>query len=76
MKKILCIFVLILIYFFVKRRIASKKSDKRINLISEIFSGIKIIKMYCWEEPFDKIVEVLRKYKKIGIFLFGLEYLS
>nr|UOU03343.1 ATP-binding cassette subfamily C4-4-2 [Brachionus rubens] len=51
------------------RRKVSQKCDKRIGLISEIFNGIKIIKMYCWEEPFKKMVELLRademKYQKL-----------
>ena len=42
------------------RRITSKKCDKRIDLLYEIFNGIKIIKMYCWEELFKKLVERLR----------------
>nr|QNH67887.1 ATP-binding cassette transporter subfamily C member 4 X4 [Brachionus rotundiformis] len=50
------------------RRVTAKKCDKRINFINEVFNGIKIIKMYCWEEPFRKIVEFLRgkemKYQK------------
>nr|APD26522.1 ATP-binding cassette transporter subfamily C member 4 X4 protein [Brachionus koreanus] len=50
------------------RRITAKKCDRRINFVNEIFNGIKIIKMYCWEEPFRKIVEMLRgiemKYQK------------
>lgn len=49
--------------FKISRRIASKKTDKRINFLNEIFSGIKIIKMYVWEQPFKKIVETLRKYE-------------
>jgi ATP-binding cassette subfamily C (CFTR/MRP) protein 4 len=43
------------------RRITSKKCDRRINLINEIFNGIKIIKMYCWENPFKKLIEHLRR---------------
>ena len=43
------------------RRITSKKCDKRIDFLNEVFNGIKVIKMYCWEEPFKKIVERLRK---------------
>ncbi|RMZ95933.1 putative multidrug resistance-associated lethal -like protein, partial [Brachionus plicatilis] len=50
------------------RRITAKKCDRRINFVNEIFNGIKIIKMYCWEEPFRKAVELLRgkemKYQK------------
>ena len=44
-----------------KRRTTSKKSDKRINLLNEIFHGIKIIKMYCWENSFELMIEKLRK---------------
>jgi ATP-binding cassette subfamily C (CFTR/MRP) protein 4 len=43
------------------RRTTSRNCDKRINLLNEVLSGIKIIKMYCWEEPFKKMVESLRK---------------
>jgi ATP-binding cassette subfamily C (CFTR/MRP) protein 4 len=43
------------------RRTTSAKCDKRINLLNEILNGIKIIKMYCWEEPFKKTVEHLRR---------------
>ncbi|CAF0703154.1 unnamed protein product [Brachionus calyciflorus] len=45
------------------RRITAKKCDKRINFLNEVFNGIKIIKMYCWEEPFKKMVEKLRGYE-------------
>ena len=45
------------------RLIALGKSDKRIDFLGEIFSGIKIIKMYCWERSFSVIVDALRKYK-------------
>ena len=40
---------------------AAKVADKRIQLTSEILNGIKIVKMYCWEEPFKKIIDKLRK---------------
>jgi ATP-binding cassette subfamily C (CFTR/MRP) protein 4 len=43
------------------RRTTSDKCDERINLLNEILNGIKIIKMYCWEEPFKRMVENLRK---------------
>jgi hypothetical protein len=44
-----------------KRRIAAKKCDRRIGLLSEVLNGIKIIKMYCWETPFKQIIENIRK---------------
>jgi ATP-binding cassette subfamily C (CFTR/MRP) protein 4 len=54
------------------RRITSRKCDKRINLLTEIFNGIKVVKMYCWETPFKKIIDELRKrellYQKLLYF--------
>ena len=40
---------------------ASKVTDERIKLTSEILNGIKIVKMFCWEEPFKNLIEKLRK---------------
>ena len=39
---------------------AAKIADERIKLTSEIFNGIKIVKMFCWEQPFMKLIENLR----------------
>ncbi|XP_050504204.1 ATP-binding cassette subfamily C member 4 [Diabrotica virgifera virgifera] len=39
------------------------KTDKRVKLMSEITSGIQVIKMYAWEKPFEKVVELSRKYE-------------
>lgn len=36
-------------------------TDSRVKLMSEITSGIQVIKMYAWERPFEKIVELARK---------------
>jgi ATP-binding cassette subfamily C (CFTR/MRP) protein 4 len=30
--------------------------------MNEIVSGIQVIKMYAWEKPFAKLVEVARRY--------------
>ena len=30
-------------------------------MLEELFNGIKIIKMYCWEEPYSRMVELMRK---------------
>ncbi|CAH1105114.1 unnamed protein product [Psylliodes chrysocephalus] len=39
----------------------SKKSDSRVKLMNEIISGIQVIKMYAWEKPFEKIVQLARE---------------
>lgn len=48
--------------FYLKTRTkVAKITDERINLISEILNGIKIIKMNCWEAPFKTLIERIRK---------------
>ncbi|XP_023209485.1 multidrug resistance-associated protein 1-like [Centruroides sculpturatus] len=37
-----------------------KDKDKRINLMNEILTGIKILKLYAWEESFQKSVMDIR----------------
>uniref|UniRef100_A0A0U9HSH2 Putative ABCC protein n=1 Tax=Chrysomela populi TaxID=154003 RepID=A0A0U9HSH2_CHRPP len=37
------------------------RTDHRVKLMSEITSGIQVIKMYAWEKPFEKVVELARK---------------
>lgn len=36
-------------------------TDNRVKLMSEITTGIQVIKMYAWERPFEIIVEHARK---------------
>ncbi|KAG9510799.1 Multidrug resistance-associated protein 1 [Fragariocoptes setiger] len=37
-----------------------KSKDKRIKLLSEVFNGIKILKLHAWEEDFGRRVEAIR----------------
>ena len=47
---------------FAKLRVETAgKTDKRIRLMSEIVNGMKVIKMYCWEKPFSKLVHESRQ---------------
>ncbi|XP_072936018.1 ATP-binding cassette sub-family C member 4-like [Epargyreus clarus] len=47
----------------VLRRSTAKRTDKRIKLMSEIISGIQVIKMYAWEKPFQLVVRATRGFE-------------
>ena len=38
-----------------------KEKDKRIKLMSEILNGIKVLKLYAWEESFSNIIGRIRQ---------------
>ena len=38
------------------------KTDNRARLMNDIISGIKVIKMYCWENAFEKLIQEARQY--------------
>lgn len=43
------------------RQAAAILTDKRIALMSEIITGIKVIKMYAWEKPFANLLNNARR---------------
>ena len=47
--------------WFEKLRIsASKSTDARVNVMSEILGGMRVLKMYAWERPFVGVINKLR----------------
>ncbi|CAD6227313.1 GSCOCT00011969001.2-RA-CDS [Cotesia congregata] len=42
------------------RKVTAKLTDRRVQLMSELISGIQVVKMYAWEKPFNKIVAMIR----------------
>ena len=36
------------------------RADKRVKLVNELITGIRIVKFYAWEKPFKKMIENVR----------------
>ncbi|CAG2103694.1 unnamed protein product, partial [Medioppia subpectinata] len=43
------------------RQKTAKLTDSRIRLMQEIIAGMRVIKMYAWEQPFAQLVAIARK---------------
>jgi hypothetical protein len=43
------------------RKKRAEETDKRITLTSNTLSGIKVIKMNCWETYFEHLIQAVRK---------------
>ena len=41
---------------------AAKVTDRRVKVMNEIISGIRVIKMYGWEYAFSQLVSKIRRY--------------
>jgi ATP-binding cassette subfamily C (CFTR/MRP) protein 4 len=44
------------------RRKIAMKTDTRLQLTREIIQGIRVIKMYIWEKPFEKLMFLARRF--------------
>lgn len=49
-------------YSFAFRSKTAVQTDERIKMMNEIISGMRVIKMYTWEESFAKLVAEIRRY--------------
>ncbi|XKL66417.1 hypothetical protein PGB90_009837 [Kerria lacca] len=60
------------------RFFTANASSKRIQLMNEILCGIYIIKIYAWEKPFKKLIQIYRnveiKLVRKNLYLRGLQY--
>ena len=51
-------------------------SDRRLKLTNELLQGIKLLKMYAWEELYSKAIEVVRKAEMRNILYINLCLIS
>lgn len=47
--------------FIIVRLKAAKVTDTRIRTMNEIITGIKVIKLYSWENAFHRLVSTIRR---------------
>lgn len=63
------------IFLKVRTRVAAL-SDIRIRIVNEIIKGMRVIKMYAWENHFSKLVSESRRYFLCVNWLGDLSYLT
>ncbi|CAG5131433.1 unnamed protein product, partial [Candidula unifasciata] len=53
-------------------RLLMKYADERMKIASQVFSGIKVLKLYAWEEAFKNRINVIRKKELAAILQYDL----
>ena len=51
----------VLLCVFISRLKSARVTDKRVRVMNEIISGMRLIKMYAWEWAFHEYVKKIRK---------------
>lgn len=45
-----------------------KLKDERVKMVNEVLNGIKVIKLYAWEEPMEAHIADIRKRSTFIVF--------
>lgn len=51
------------LYFYSRTRFI-KVTDKRIKIMQQMIQAMQIVKMYCWQESFERQILLLRKFER------------
>ena len=46
-----------------------KEMDKRMDIINEVVTAMRLVKMYCWERKFSEKVQAIRR-KELKCYLY------
>lgn len=49
-----------------------EQKDSRIKLVNEVLNGMKVIKLYAWENPFKLLIMAIRKAELIVLRKYSL----
>ncbi|XP_054155851.1 ATP-binding cassette sub-family C member 2-like [Oppia nitens] len=71
----LIISILVSLYTVLLTKQLMSIKDKRQNLMNEILNGIKVLKLYAWEEAFMGLVEKIRTKELDKFFTFGKSFI-
>ena len=50
------------------RQKTALRTDERMRTMNEIIAGMRAIKMYAWEKPFAKLIDICRRYCRLTHF--------
>ncbi|XP_005095104.1 multidrug resistance-associated protein 1 isoform X2 [Aplysia californica] len=53
-------------------QIMKKQADKRLKVITEVLSGIKVLKLYSWNAAFKRLISEIREVELTALFKFDM----